>query len=169
MSEDFELTWGERSLIPEGEYNAVYVKHSTSDGSYGAKVKITFRIVSHGAFFEKEINAWYNLKATGKKVGKQGKIKLSSHSKLTYELLNALQIRHRVDRLSPVLLKGHIAVIRVRTVKTNSRQKKLPEVLQYSTVDEIVCLLTANDGIETPTLKPVPIPELIPTHDPLNN
>jgi hypothetical protein len=62
MPDEFVIDWGNSVLIPDGEYQAVYVSHATSKGSYGPKVKITFRIVSIGPHFERLIDAWYNIK-----------------------------------------------------------------------------------------------------------
>jgi hypothetical protein len=167
MAEGIEIDWGGSELIPEGEYNAVYVSHTTSNGSFGPKVKITFRIVSMGPQFEKLIDAWYNLKAVGGKSKKNGRIQLSRHSKLTLELMRIFHMKKRIDRISPSMLKGHITVIKVRTVTQNSTQKHLPEVLRYSTVDSMVCLLTFSDISEAPLVKPELTPEPTPTKKPL--
>jgi hypothetical protein len=164
MSEEFIVDWGNSILIPEGEYQAVYVSHMTTNGSYGPKVKITFRIVSLGAHFETLIDAWYNLKSTGEKVGKRGRTGLSKHSKLTLEMMNLfIHRKQRLNRISPEQLKGYIVVIKVRTVKQNSKQKMLPVLMHYSTVDAMVCILNYQDISESPLLKPVPIPEPKPT------
>jgi hypothetical protein len=163
MSDEFVVDWGNSVLIPNGEYQAVYVSHSTTNGSYGPKVKITFRIVSLGPYFEKLVDAWYNTKGVGQKVGKRGKIILSRHSKLTFELVKLFYRKQRPERISPEMLKGHVVVVKVRTVTQNSRQKNLPEALKYSTVDSMVCLLTHQDISEIPLLNPEPIPIPIPT------
>ncbi len=163
MSDEFVIDWGNSTLIPDGEYQAVYVSHSTTNGNFGPKVKITFRIVSLGPHFEKLVDAWYNTKGVGQKVGKRGSIVLSRHSKLTFELVKLFHRKQRPERISPEMLKGHVIVVKVRTVTQNSRQKNLPEALKYSTVDSMVCLLTHQDISETPLLNPEPIPILIPT------
>ena len=103
--DDIEIDWGNYIIIPEGKYQVMYVSHETTNGSFGAKVKITFTITSYGEFFGKHIDAWYNLKEI-KKVGKGKAISLSRHSKLTGELFNALGYKERVKRLSPLALKG---------------------------------------------------------------
>ena len=163
MSDDIAIDWCNHILIPEGEYKAVYVSHHTTNGTFGPKLKITFRIVSQGTYFESLIDGWYNLKGTGEKVGKRGRIIASKHSDFVREMLNIFQQKTRVDRISPAQLKGYIVVIKVRTVTQNGRQKKLSGVLQYSTVDSMVGLLNTLDGSELLHLKPKPIPEPIPT------
>jgi hypothetical protein len=112
------------------------------------------------------IDGWYNLKDTGEKTGKRGKVILSKHSKFVEEMLKIFQIKMRIKRISPAMLLGHVIVISVRTVKKNSHQKILSEILQYSTVESMLCLLTTTDGCELLHLKPKPIPEPIPTIKP---
>jgi hypothetical protein len=135
--DDIEIDWGNYIIIPEGKYQVMYVSHETTDGSFGAKVKITFTITSFGEFFGKHIDAWYNLKEI-KKVGKGKAISLSRHSKLTGELFNALGYKERVSRLSPQALNGKLLWVNVRTVIKNSRQKSLHELQKYSVVDSII-------------------------------
>ncbi len=168
MSNEFSVDWGNAPLIPDGEYQAVYISHTTTNGSYGSKVKISFRIVSPGAYFERVIDAWYNAKSLGSKVGKRGRIVLSRHSKLTFEMVNLFHRKQRPERLSPEMLKGHIILIKVRTVMQNSKQMNLPDSLRYSTVDSMVRLLTNDDISETPLPKPEPIPIPIPTINGIN-
>jgi hypothetical protein len=162
MTDDFAIDWSDCVLIPEGEYQVKYLHHETKSGSFGPKVKITFQIISMGRYFEQIIHAWYNIKSSGKKSGRNPKIGLSRHSKLTNELLKVLQIKKRVDRLSLSDLKNHILVVKVRTVKTNSTQKQLASALHYSVVDSMVSCLTLTD-ISDSLLLPEPLPEPVPT------
>jgi hypothetical protein len=115
-----------------------------------------------GKYFEKIIHAWYNIKSSGKKFGRNPKIGLSRYSKLTNELLKVLQIKKRVDRLSLSDLKNHILVVKVRTVKTNSTQKQLASALHYSVVDSMISCLTLTD-ISDSLLVPEALPEPVPT------
>ncbi|MCE7530303.1 hypothetical protein [Polynucleobacter sp. IMCC 29146] len=66
-----EIDWGQSHLIPAGEYQAVYVTHEATNGSFGPKLKVIFRIVTQGPYFETLIPAWYNIKdgSTGKRCG----------------------------------------------------------------------------------------------------
>jgi len=163
LSESFEIDWGDSVLIPDGEYEAVYVTHEITNGSFGPKVKVTFRIVSQGPYFETLIPAWYNIQDGSSSKKKGAKVKLARGSRLTGELLKVLHIKKRVDRLSPSMLKGYLLIVKVRIVKTNSRQKKLAEAQQYSIVDSLVCILNYQDISETLNVLPKVIPEPIPT------
>jgi len=159
----FKIDWGTSTKIPDGEYQAVYVSHQISNGSFGFKVKITFRIVSMGEYFETLIDGWYNIKEGGSSKRKGGSLSLTRGQNLTTELLKVLQINKRPDRLSLTMLKGLLLLIKVRTVTTNNRQKKYSELQQYSVVDSMLCCLNAVDELETLNLIPKPIPEPIPT------
>jgi hypothetical protein len=165
VNDIFDIDWGNLQLLPAGNYEAVYVSHETFNQSFGAKVKITFRITSHGQWFGSHINGWYNVKALISKPGKHRKVLLSRHSKLTIELLNVLDIKEKVSRLSPVQLKGKLLEIAIRTVRMNSRQKAYAEIQTYSVVDRIVRLLS-DDRTKLSKPLPKPIPEPIPTSKP---
>lgn len=168
-NDDIILEWDEIPLVPDAEYQAVYVKHETYNGSFGPKIKITFRITSFGKYYGSEICAWYNAKGLKAKPGKNRAVIISRHSKLTGELLRVLGIKERISRLSPSQLAGRVLLLKTRTVTTNSRQKKLTDLQKYSVVDTLICALTHTDLSQNMELKktlkvlPKPIPEPIPT------
>ena len=64
------------------------------------------------------------------------------------------------------MLKGYLLTVKVRTVKTDSRQKKLTEAQQYSVISSLECILNLQDISEVPNVLPKPIPEPIPTIKP---
>lgn len=169
MTDHFEIDWGTLALVTPGKYDAIYVSHETFKGSFGPKLKIEFRIVTPGLYFETMVSAWYNLKGTSEKPGKRGKVIASRHSKFITEMLRVLDIKQRPSRVSPIQLKGKILEISVRTVKTNSRQKTYTDLQTYSVVDSINGLATDDrvgmmkSRIERNKPLPKPIPEPIPT------
>jgi hypothetical protein len=61
-NDDIDIDWGISVLIPEDNYQVVYVSHETTKGSFGSKVNITFRIITQGEYYETLINAHYNVK-----------------------------------------------------------------------------------------------------------
>ena len=135
--QEIEIDWQDLVLMPEGVYEGVYVSHEAISGSFGAKLKIIFRITELCEFNGKQINGWYNLKELTN-LGKKKIVKAARGSKLTTELLNALGQERRKDRLSPAALKGSILKLKVRTVIKNAKQGKLHELQKYSVVDKIV-------------------------------
>ena len=165
-SDYFDVDWGDSIKIPEGKYEAVYVSHEITNGSFGWKVKIIFRIVS-GEYFGSLLPGWYNIKEGGTTKRKGGRIGLSRLQKLTSELLEVVQTNKRPNRMSPLMLKGHLILIKVRTVVINSRQKKHNKLQQYSVVDSMIGNLNVADLSEEQSLIskliPNPVPEPIPT------
>jgi hypothetical protein len=170
MIDDFEIDWGSVCLVQPGSYEAVYMGHETFKGSFGPKLKIEFRIVTPGPYFESIVAGWYNLKATSEKPGKRGKAIASRHSKFTTEILRVLDVKQKPSRISPSQLKGKVLEITVRTVKTNSRQKTYSALQTYSVVDSInrlasddrMGMVKSKIGSNKPL--PKPIPEPIPTN-----
>jgi hypothetical protein len=65
------------------------------------------------------------------------------------------------------MLRGHLILIKVRTVVSDNRQKKYNELQQYSVVDSMISNLNVADLSEEQSLKskliPKPVPEPIPT------
>lgn len=161
LNDDIEIDWGTSVLIPEDNYQATYVSHETTKGSFGSKVNITFRIITLGEYYETLIDAHYNVK-DGSLSGKRKSIKLSRHSKLTLELIKVLGCKVRPSRLSPAALKGLLIWVKVKTVKTNSKQQQLPELLWYSKVDSMIGQSDASELTSSalPQLKPNVIPAL---------
>lgn len=164
MSDDLCIDWGHQILIPPGKYQAVYVTHETTEGNWGPKVKVVFRITDLGPYYESIVEAWYNVKALKARPGKKRGLILSRHCKLSTELLRVLGVKERVSRISPAQLRGKLLEITVRTVKSNSRQKEYAAVQQYSVVDSINKLLT-DDLCNSHKPLPKPILEPIPTKE----
>ena len=167
MIADFEVEYKNSVLMPEGDYEAVYVSHAIAKGTFGSKVSITFRIVQNGEAYGHLINGWYNVKEA---VNDHGRaiLKLSMHSKLARELFLVLGIKHRRDRLSPALLKGYLVLVRIITVKENSKKEVQPEALWYSKVGSILEKLTDSSITVSsePNLRPIPEPNLLLTAGP---
>jgi hypothetical protein len=159
--DDIEIDWGAKVLIPEGDYQVMYVSHETTKGSFGPKVNITFRIITFGEYFETLLEAHYNVK-DGSLSGKRKSIKLSRHSKLVLELIKVLGCKVRPGRLSPAALKGLLIWVKVKTVKTNSKQQQLPELLWYSKVDSMIGQSDASELTSSalPKLEPKVLPAL---------
>jgi hypothetical protein len=166
--DDIEIDWGSSILIPEGKYQVTYFSHEATNGSFGPKLKITFKINTFGEFYGKFIDSWYNL-PSGSKTGKGRGVKTPSGSKLTSDLLKVLGPKARIDRLSVTGFKGKLIWVKVRTVLKNGRQQKMHELQRYSIVDSIIGESDASELTNTPAprlepkLEPIPIPVPTPT------
>lgn len=137
---DFEIQvdWGQDETVPDNTYEASYVSQETIKGTFGAKLKITFKILNYGEHFEKQINSWYNITDHMSPIGKNRKVKAPKGSKLVSHLLNIANLDSRKDRLTTEVLKNKILLIKTRTVVKDGRQNKLHNLQKYSVVDEIL-------------------------------
>ena len=137
---DFEIQvdWGRDETVPDNTYEAAYVSQETVKGTFGAKLKITFKILNFGEHFEKQVNAWYNVTDHMSPTGKNRKVKAPKGSKLVSHLLNIGNLNSRKDRLTTEVLKNKVLIIKTRTVTKNGRQNKLHSLQKYSVVDDII-------------------------------
>ncbi|MBM3403214.1 MAG: hypothetical protein FJY21_13090 [Bacteroidetes bacterium] len=135
---EIQVDWGRDEIIPDNTYEAMFVSQETIKGTFGAKLKITFKILTYGDFFEKQINAWYNVTDLMCPVGKNRRVKAPKGSKLVSQMLSLGYLNSRKDRLSTKVFKNKILLIKTRTVIKDGRQKKLHELQKYSVVDDIL-------------------------------
>ena len=76
----------------------------------------------------------------------KGRMKVKARGDLYIMLCRLLGYRVRPDRISLAPLRACVLKVRTRTVKTNARQRKLPECLQYSVVDDIVEIMAGHEN-----------------------
>tara|TARA_B100002049_G_scaffold17743_1_gene12059 strand:+ start:139 stop:585 length:447 start_codon:yes stop_codon:yes gene_type:complete len=126
--------------IPPGEYSAYYTKHETAFMYRSAKVFVHFRIQG-GEYHGMHVYRAFRVKELRGKPRKGGAFKLR-HSQELYRQFVRLTAsgRERPDRISLHRLRGCLLRISVRTVTKDSRQRELPENLQYSVVDELLSM-----------------------------
>lgn len=125
--------------IPPGEYSAAYLGHKTVYFARQPKVIVFFRIGA-GEYAGTKIERWYRVHALHGKPRKNGRIKLKHSQELFRQFVRCTGGRERPDRLSLQRLSGCMLRVSVRTVTTDSKQRKLPEALQYSVVDEMLAI-----------------------------
>jgi len=120
--------------MPEGDYLASCLWHETAIFATTPKVYIWFQIVD-GKFTGTQLYAAYRVTKIKGKSKKGGAFELRHSSALYRELVMLFGPSKRPDRVSLRKLRNCVLRISVRTVTKDYRQKKLPEVLQYSVVD----------------------------------
>ena len=141
-------------LIPEGDYQAVIESYDTStrfckqgkDSKVreGGKIYLHFHIDPYndaGLGVDKVITFMaLNAKTVAIPAGRNGKFSVGARSKYA-KIFNTLFPAHaKILRRSPRNLMNKLLQVRVRTVKTNERQKQLKDHERYSVVDEILGL-----------------------------
>ena len=129
-------------LVKPGEYQLVYVgRYTCYLHGKRPKLAVKFRIVDPGEYFEKELERWYNCKRLISKPGNNGRFVPPRHGDFLLEyttLFPTVLTRNcRLDRISFTPFKSCVVSGRVDTVTRNSKQRGLPEVLQYSTIREL--------------------------------
>ena len=129
-------------LVPDGKYQAVFVRHETAFVFRAAKVFLWFRIVNPGDYFSVELYRPYRVKKLLGKPGRGGKFKLAPGSELFTMLCRVLDIKARPDRISLLGLKHCILEIKTRTVTTDYLQRDVPDWLHYSVIADVCRKLT---------------------------
>lgn len=130
-------------LVAPGDYQMAYIGRYTAylHGSH-PKLALKFRIVDMGDYFEAELERWYNCKRLIGKPGNNGLFVPPRHGifLLEYATLfpTVLTRDSRLDKISFTPFKNNIVTGTVGTVKKNSTQDNLPEVLQYSTIRKLL-------------------------------
>lgn len=131
------------ACIPPGQYEAVYLHHQTAFIFNSAKVFVHFRITD-GDYTGMKLYRAYRVKKLRGKPRKGGSFELGHTHELYRQFVRLTQAKERPDRLSLRRLKNCVLQIRVRTVKKDSKQRELPDALQYSVVDSIESLLAGS-------------------------
>ena len=123
-------------LIPEGEYRLKLVEHETSIcfGPRSPRLVLTFTVCDMGQHFGTRLQRFYNVARLKSKAGKKGQFVAKLHGDLMIEICTLLNRKVRPDRVPLEPLYNSVLVGRIQTVKHNSQQKDLPEVLHYSKV-----------------------------------
>lgn len=130
---------GERPvLIEPGEYELAFQHHKTLY-LFGRAPKIAcyFNIVTQGKYFGVQLARWYNAKTLKSKPRKGGAFSVGWHSDFVREYAAIFGLPPRLDRFSTEAFKTAIVRGKVETVTTDSKQRRIPDVLRYSIIKEL--------------------------------
>lgn len=141
VDDEIKVIGLDEPLLPDGIYEAVFEGHETSKVFNSDKVFLRFRIVEFGDHFGERLYRAYRVKSLKSKPGRKGSYTLNKRSELLLMLVRVLGLNPRKDRPSLLGLKNRVLKIRTRTVKTDSKQRPLPECLWYSVVDDVVSIV----------------------------
>lgn len=122
--------------IPAGTYQAYYLHHKTAFMFNSGKVFVHFRIYG-GEYDGTRLYRAYRVKAIKGRPRKFGSFKLGHTHELYRQFVRMSGTKERADRISLSRLKSCLLRVSVRTVTKDSKQRDLPEALQYSVVDEM--------------------------------
>ena len=130
----------ELPLVKPGMYNLCFI-HVQTALMFGRapKVVLWFKFLEAG-LYETKIPRYYNALRLIGKPRKNGQFKVGRKSDLLREFCTVFP-EYRPKRLDRIPLSMYEKVIvkgRVETVEINYKQQKIPEILQYSVVTELV-------------------------------
>ena len=148
---DCEVIGRDYALIPEGEYEVVLESWETSsrfsrkdkdDPSLikGGKLYLWFRVDPYSQTLDSEVMLFMamNVNSLVLPTGENGKFKVGARSKYCKTLKRLFGEKQAEYARSPKSLKGKLLVARVRTVKSNEKQKRHAEEEWYSVIDELI-------------------------------
>ena len=127
-------------LVPEGDYSLKLHSHRTAQMFGTPRLVLTFSITDFGEFHGVMLQRYYGVEKLIGKSGKNGRCKHKRRGDFTIEyftLFPHVPLR-RLDRISLKPLYNSEIVGRVRIVKTNNQQKRLPQPLWHSVIGNLV-------------------------------
>lgn len=148
---DCEIIGRDYALIPEGEYEVVLDSWETSsrfsrrdkdDPSLikGGKLYLWFRTDPYNQTLGSEVMLFMamNVNSVILPTGENGKFKVGARSKYYKTLKRLFGEKVTEYAKSPNALKNKALVARVRTVKTDDKQRKHAEEERYSVIEELI-------------------------------
>lgn len=134
------VEWPDLVLVPDGQYELAYIGHQTTFMFRKVpKLVVSFRIITMGEHFSKEIARFYNVNRIIGKEKKNGSFSVGPRSDFVYEFLSIFPDYRpkRKDRFPMSWLKDTPVYGETRTVLKDSRQRNLPGQLQYSVIKRL--------------------------------
>ena len=138
LSVDTGTEW---PLLPDAQYNCKLVKYEAVEMRMfrGAlRLFAVFEILDVGEFFGKKLYGAWPVQRASKKEGGKTRLSVKAKSGLYMMLCRVLNYRVRPDRISLAQLKGHVLIVRTRTVYKDHRQRPYPEFMRYSVINEVL-------------------------------
>ena len=127
--------------VPEGIYEAVFVRVEQATVFKTSKIFVWVRIITPGPAFGVELFRPYRAHF---KPGKQKQLFLKPRSELRLMLCRVTNgDKVRADRVSLAVLKNKVLTVKVRTVTKDYRQRPLNEMDQYSVIEDIISIETS--------------------------
>lgn len=128
--EDFsiELKDDPPAILKEGIYEVIYFKHEANRRYFSQKkIYIYFKIISTDENNGVEVYRAYN---------QYDVVKRNSDFIKDCEIILGRRLRKK-EKASTAIFKNKVLRVRVRTVKNNRKQERLPDFMQYPVIDAI--------------------------------
>jgi hypothetical protein len=140
QSDDIQVDYGDETIVPNGLYEAVFVRHGTFlvFGKHPC-VWLRFRLVTPGEHFDKQLVRWYRVASLKGRPRPEGSFTLRKKSLLFLDLVRLSDYKQKPSRVSLGIFRGAAFEISTRKVKKSwNAQVALPDWLHYSVVDKII-------------------------------
>jgi hypothetical protein len=135
INEGGEIEGGAPPLVPEGNYSLRFDTWSTClMWGRQPKVVLSFTVTDYGPHFGTRLQRWYNVTRVIGKPGPKGRFKAGFSSDLLRELAACCRPASRPDRVALTAYADRLVIGQVETVKRDSRQRAIPEVLWRSVI-----------------------------------
>ena len=126
------------ALIEPGDYLVKFSHWSTHLlFKKTGKLAVHFTICDHGDYFGTALQRWYNVRVRGR-IGRNGHFTATWGSDCLREYACLVGMTRRNDRIALSKYAPLLLVARIRTVESNRTQAKLPMVLQYSVIGQLL-------------------------------
>ena len=129
--------------IPPGRYTVAFDSFRTEKfykNGKASKLVLNFQVIDIGEFFETPLQRYYQVAEIGEKPGKGGSFKAKGQtSDFMREYVYCFNyVPKRRDRIPMEVWQRHGYKVKVKDVKYNANQDKMPELLCYSVIDKII-------------------------------
>lgn len=130
--------------IPEGIYDLRFIEHETGI-RFGRKVFLWFEVISDNEHNGTKLARYYNVTKHIGRTGKKGRFSAGPKSKFVREHVTVFGNPPSLDQISVDNYYGVTVKGQVKTVTSDSTRVDIPEILQYSTISELISLNDSNN------------------------
>ena len=134
-----ELEGDRPALVEPGQYELRFDHHETLVlFGRASKLVLWFTVISMGPYFDAvKLPRFYNVKRIIGRPQRGGRFKVGFGSDFLREYARLFPAPQRLDRIPMSEFSRHVVIGRARTVTRGSDQSAIPDVLQYSVLDEL--------------------------------
>ena len=127
-------------LIPSGKYSVTFLHHELGMAFKVPRLFLHFRVVTPGDYFGETVYRAFRVRSATIKKRKGGAFKVSRNSDYVREMVTLLNLRGRLDRISPLILRDKVLQAEIGEVTRDHKQREIPSALQYSVVRKLICV-----------------------------
>ena len=127
-------------LIPSGKYSVTFLHHELGMAFKVPRLFLHFRIVTPGNYFGETVYRAFRVRSANVKKKKGGAFRVSRNSDYVREMVTLLNLRGRLDRISPLILRDKVLQAEIGEVTRDHKQREIPTALKYSVIRKLICI-----------------------------